>query len=335
MATAEATEAVVETPADAATPTVEGATGAIPQTGMEDDCNVSTVQGLLDMDVVDGTGAQIGDVDKLVILRDAKANAAEQAGENRPFTAMTAPQVAYVVIDLENEDNEAVVPFSAFDLTTLNQGVGGMDGDADAAQATPALDAAGTPVATVAAGDAVNEAVVCAITLNNVDAAALAGSPAFGDDFDFSVPQWDNEFRTYWSGLGLISPSVDAGLGAPVVLGDEFNNINARSLDGEDLGEVEDFIFDTGTGSFTHAVLAVGGFLGIGEKYAPVPMTMVQWIADADDKDEVDDTGEVVVNINAEDVETAPLFDSLDDIDTTVEGWDNDVETFWNNLKTE
>jgi sporulation protein YlmC with PRC-barrel domain len=40
---------------------------------------------------------------------------------------------------------------------------------------------------------------------------------------------------------------------------------------GETLGEIEDIMLDVGSGRIAYAVLAVGGLLGIGEKYFAVP----------------------------------------------------------------
>lgn len=351
------TPAVVETPTtdDVTTPTAEGSTGSVPVTG-DEDCRPNTIQGLLDMDVVDSTGAQIGDVNDVIILRDARAVSSGNGAQVTPSDGaqvtpaagdgdaqvtpaagadvvtpnefqgeMAAPQLAYLVLDLENEDNDVAVPFQAFDLTVKSQGVGGMDDTDDEAETTPV--AGETPVV----DDAANEAVVCAITLQNVQAEALSGAPDFNDDLDLTVQDWDNEFRTYWSGQGLSIPATgDAAMGAPVVLDDEFNNINAVNNNGDDLGEVEDFILDQSTGTFNYAVLAAGGFLGIGEKYIPVPMNMVQWVSD--DPGDLDDAGEIIININEEDWQNVPSFDSVDDLDLTTEGWDTDVRNFWDGL---
>lgn len=53
--------------------------------------------------------------------------------------------------------------------------------------------------------------------------------------------------------------------GSEVVGADLFNQ------KGEDLGEINDVLIDENTGEITHGILAIGGWLGIGEKLTPVP----------------------------------------------------------------
>lgn len=47
--------------------------------------------------------------------------------------------------------------------------------------------------------------------------------------------------------------------------------MEVRNAQHEDLGEIQDLVVDLQTGRITYAVLSVGGFLGIGEKYIAVP----------------------------------------------------------------
>lgn len=342
------TEAVTEAPVEptvAATEAVEGTeSAAVPVTG-DDDCNPYTVQGLLDMEVFDANGNQFGDVDGVIVFRDASAApmgavegteaveatpAATEAAVETPAVAFdgVAPQVAYVVVDVENEDDEAVIPFSAFDLTVRDNETLDDDADDDVV-ATPAAN--DTVQDTPVAEDVANEVDACGLTVNNVSADTAGELPRLTDDIDISVDTWDEEFRTYWSGLGVNVPGTDdPNLGAAVLLNDEFNAVDAENVNGDDLGEVEDFIY-TADGQFQYAVLAAGGFLGIGEKYVPVPMNMVQWFARETD-DSIDDVGYILINITEEDWQNAPSFDSLDEIDNETEGWDEDIQSFWNTL---
>jgi sporulation protein YlmC with PRC-barrel domain len=317
------------------TPTADGATGSVPVTG-DEDCRPNTVQGLLDMDVVDAQGMDIGDIESVIVLRDVTAMPAnaENTGAAAAGQPSAAPQIAYLVIDLEDNDNDVAVPFQAFDFNVVNQGIGGTGVGANDAgtTGTGATDLTATPATGVetATGDMANEVFTCAIGLTNVQGEALNQAPVFNDDFDFTVADWDNEFRTYWSGQGLNIPATgEANLGAPVVLDDDFNNIDARDVNGEDIGEVEDFIVDNQNGQIQYAVFAAGGFLGIGERYIPVPVSAMQWFTE--DGADVNDLGYAVLNVNAEEWENAPAFDNLDAIDPTMDGWDTDVQSFWNN----
>jgi len=176
-----------------------------------------------------------------------------------------------------------------------------------------------------------------------VDNQILAGAPVFDrDNIDFLAVTWDEPFQAYWTGQGLTIPVTGEGDDAAasfefVLLDEEFEGINVVNANNDDLGEVEDFIIDPTTGEFRYAVLATGGFLGIGERWIPVPMSMVYWLVDDDqvegeDTREIDDVGEILINIPDDSFENAPAFDSLDELDTTVEGWETDIETFWQTL---
>ncbi len=47
------------------------------------------------------------------------------------------------------------------------------------------------------------------------------------------------------------------------------------SRDGDGLGSVHAFMVHKGTGRVTHAVLALGGFLGMGKSYYPLPFELL------------------------------------------------------------
>ncbi len=55
-------------------------------------------------------------------------------------------------------------------------------------------------------------------------------------------------------------------LSASTIKGDK-----VRNPQGEDLGKIEELMFDVDTGCIAYAVLSFGGFLGIGDKYFAVP----------------------------------------------------------------
>lgn len=49
------------------------------------------------------------------------------------------------------------------------------------------------------------------------------------------------------------------------------------NLQGDHLGEVDDVIIDKTSGKVAYAVMSFGGFLGIGEKYHPIPWSMLKY----------------------------------------------------------
>ena len=306
-----ATVAMEATPAGDLTTTPEGT----PQAGApvtEGQCVANRVDNLLDFEVLDSAGTKVGDVEGVLVQRNVafvvdedalEANAtpaATPAAGDAAAAAGPAPRIQYVVVDLENNDDDVLVPLAAFDLSVGEE----------------------------ASPDSCNLNV-------SVDSAVLAGAPVFkADDLALNVPGWDEAFTAYWSGQNLTIPATGPELsGVPALIDDEVSDVPLRNYTGDDLGEAEDFIFDFETGDLTYAILASGGFLGLGEKHIPVPVNRLQWAyEEAEDANEVDELGYLLINVDEAAWENAPAFDSLDELDTTVAGWDDEIVAFWNSL---
>ena len=57
----------------------------------------------------------------------------------------------------------------------------------------------------------------------------------------------------------------------------QVNGTNVYDLAGEKLGSVHDVILDKATGRAEYAILSFGGFLGIGDKYHPLPWNQLRY----------------------------------------------------------
>lgn len=55
--------------------------------------------------------------------------------------------------------------------------------------------------------------------------------------------------------------------------------VKVESRDGDAVGAVHAFMVHKGTGRVTHAVLSLGGFLGMGKSYYPLPFELLQFDA--------------------------------------------------------
>ena len=68
---------------------------------------------------------------------------------------------------------------------------------------------------------------------------------------------------------------------------------------GEKLGSIDNVMIDKRSGRVVYAVMSFGGFLGIGERYHPLPWSVLQY-----------DTGKggYVVNLTREQLEGAPTY---------------------------
>lgn len=68
---------------------------------------------------------------------------------------------------------------------------------------------------------------------------------------------------------------------------------------GENLGSIQDMMIDKKSGNVAYAIMSFGGFLGIGNKYHPLPWSMLKY-----------DTGKggYVVNLSRSVLEKAPNY---------------------------
>ncbi len=87
---------------------------------------------------------------------------------------------------------------------------------------------------------------------------------------------------------------------------------DVRNMQNEDLGEIQDVVMDPQSGEMSYAILAHGGFLGLGEKQIAVPWQQLKVTDSAE-------TPVFVLNISDETLDEAPSFDrdSWAEIDNT------------------
>ena len=56
-----------------------------------------------------------------------------------------------------------------------------------------------------------------------------------------------------------------------LILGSRVNGTPVFNKEGERIGHVDDLSIERGTGRVVYAIMSFGGFLGIGEKFHPLP----------------------------------------------------------------
>lgn len=66
---------------------------------------------------------------------------------------------------------------------------------------------------------------------------------------------------------------------------------------GEKIGEIEDIVLDKQSSNIMFAIVSFGGFLGIGDKYHPLPWSMLDYDPEKDS---------YVVNVTRAQLEAAP-----------------------------
>jgi len=85
---------------------------------------------------------------------------------------------------------------------------------------------------------------------------------------------------------------------------EQVNGTSVYNMDGDKLGTVDDIMIDKISGKAIYAVMAFGGFLGIGEKQHPLPWSSLTY-------DESKDG--FVVNLDKRKLEEAPTLDPADE----------------------
>ncbi|MFC0253062.1 PRC-barrel domain-containing protein [Massilia consociata] len=104
-------------------------------------------------------------------------------------------------------------------------------------------------------------------------------------------------------------------MGAGTLIGDSV--VNGQE---EDLGDIKEIMLDMQTGQVAYAVLAFGGFLGIGEKLFAVPWQALH--LDTVNK-------RMVLNVEKERLKSAPGFDKDAWPDMSDVGWASGVHSFY------
>jgi hypothetical protein len=119
---------------------------------------------------------------------------------------------------------------------------------------------------------------------------------------------------------GMYKSSTSAGpgpalMGADTLIGDSVVN----GLE-ENLGDIKEIMLDMNTGQVAYAVLAFGGFLGMGEKLFAVPWQALH--LDTANK-------RFVLNVDKEKLKTAPGFNSNAWPDMSDISWANQIHKFY------
>lgn len=62
-----------------------------------------------------------------------------------------------------------------------------------------------------------------------------------------------------------------------LIASNKVDEMSVRSRDGEKIGHVYSYMVNKRTGAVTHAVLSLGGFLGMGKSYYPLPFELLNY----------------------------------------------------------
>lgn len=85
----------------------------------------------------------------------------------------------------------------------------------------------------------------------------------------------------------------------PLITASRVNGTPAFNTDGERIGHIDDLSINKVSGQVTYALLSFGGFLGIGERFHPLPWSMLDYDTARDG---------YVVPLSKADLEKAPTY---------------------------
>ena len=140
--------------------------------------------------------------------------------------------------------------------------------------------------------------------LTGVSIAALALAGSFAANAEETAVE-KNSAATVTEAPAAVAPAATGSFATMQSASDwrssKVVGLNVYNAKAEKIGDINDLIIGS-NGAVTHAIVGVGGFLGIGEKYHPVPWSTLDY-----------DEGEqsYVVNFTKEQLQAAPA-DSLE-----------------------
>ena len=89
-----------------------------------------------------------------------------------------------------------------------------------------------------------------------------------------------------------------------LIAAEKVKGTSVYNPDGETLGTIDDVLIDKVSGKAIYAVMSFGGFLGIGEKYHPLPWSTLHYDVSK---------GGYLVNLDKQKLEGAPTFGTDED----------------------
>jgi sporulation protein YlmC with PRC-barrel domain len=272
------------------------------------------------VDVDDDERAEIYRLSEIIDW-NVRDQAGEELGEVHSFVVdQQSGFIHYVLIspdgELEIDGDYVAVPWNALTVSHLDMALVGTTDQV----ATPETQE--TPVDTT--DDVVLDDDPHFVL--NVDRQVLVDSPAIEDidDIDFASPMWQDEYVVYWdsqlAGLPVTGDVEAAGELQTALHLDEITGYDIYNTEDDQIADVAEMIVNPETGEITHIVAGFGGFLGMGERYVPIPFTSFDYDVEEE---------HFVLQATEEELENAPGYESLDELRFGQPDWATEYDSFW------
>lgn len=106
-----------------------------------------------------------------------------------------------------------------------------------------------------------------------------------------------------------------------LISADKVKGTDVYNTHGEKLGTVEEVMIDKLSGKVAYAVMSFGGFLGIGEKYHPLPWSTLSYDTKQDG---------YRVPMSKDVLKEAPTYDAGERIDMNDRRWGEQIHRYYN-----
>lgn len=106
-----------------------------------------------------------------------------------------------------------------------------------------------------------------------------------------------------------------------LISADKVKGTEVYNSTGDKLGTVDSVMIDKQTGKVAYAVMSFGGFLGIGEKYHPLPWSTLDYDTKKDGYS---------VPMSQEVLKKAPTYDAGESIDMNDRRWGEQIHRYYN-----
>jgi sporulation protein YlmC with PRC-barrel domain len=121
------------------------------------------------------------------------------------------------------------------------------------------------------------------------------------------------------NGGNMASIDNPSDTGGRLIAASKVNGTAVYNTAGENLGSVYDVMLDKASGKADYAILSFGGFLGIGQRYHPLPWHQLTYDPQASG---------YVVNLDRSRLEGAPTYEA-DDLSLWDERRTTDIDTYY------
>ncbi|RAI57618.1 PRC-barrel domain-containing protein [Roseicella frigidaeris] len=117
-----------------------------------------------------------------------------------------------------------------------------------------------------------------------------------------------------------VTPGMEREETPSLIAAGKVHGTPVYSRAGEALGTVEDLMLDKRSGRVAYAVMSFGGFLGIGERYHPLPWSVLDYDPAR---------GGYVVDLDRDRLHGAPAYDAGSAPDWGGGDWGRQVDDYW------